>query len=286
MSTALRSDLLTNRFVGQAATIFFAWAGLVSVIGQIADWIWSLADHRWWGTAIVIAVLAGVPVALWRSWPRPIEESYDTPKTRIRILKGDLFEQDSHLVVGTCDTFDTAIPDIIERTSVQGIALDRLYNNRVDQLDSDLSTALHTSGNPIGTVNKDGKNTRYPLGTVAVVDRFTYKLFFVAYTSMDTNNNAHGTPNGLWTSLNSLWASVDKQSNGRAVSMPVIGGGMSRLSNIVPTQDSIRFTVLSFMFASRDNKICDELRIIVQPQDYNRLDRLELQSFLTSLKPS
>ena len=103
---------------------------------------------------------------------------------------------------------------------------------------------------------------------------------------MNESNNAQGTPDGLWASLNSLWAAISKHSNGGTVCMSVIGGGMSRLSSIVPTQDSIRFTILSFMFASRSNKVCDELRIVVRPKDYQRLDRLELQAFLTSLKPS
>ncbi|RMB75303.1 hypothetical protein AYK61_00400 [Rhodococcus sp. SBT000017] len=286
MSAALRHDLLTARFLRQTATFFFAWTGLASVVGQLADWVWGLASHSWWAPTVAVVVLAGLPLAFYRSWPRPIEESYDIPRTRICIVKGDLFAQDSHLVIGTCDTFDTAIPDIIERTSVQGIALDRLYNNRIDELDDDLVRALQGAGHPIESVPKDGKTERYALGTVAVVDRSTHKLFFVAYTTMDTNNNAHGTPDGLWTSLNSLWASIYQHSNGRPVSMPVIGGGMSRLSSIVPTQDSIRFTVLSFMFASRHKKICDELRIIVQPAEYERLDRLELQAFLSSLKPS
>jgi len=43
---------------------------------------------------------------------------------------------------------------------------------------------------------------------------------------------------------------------------------------------------LSFMFACRKEKVCDELAIVIRPQDYERLDRLEIQSFLTSLKPS
>ncbi|ASX03433.1 macro domain-containing protein [Mycobacterium intracellulare] len=68
--------------------------------------------------------------------------------------------------------------------------------------------------------------------------------------------------------------------------MPVVGGGMSRMSSIVPTQDSLRFTILSFMFASRRQRVCEELRIVLRPEDYDKLDRLELQAFLTSLKPS
>lgn len=285
MSTAIRSDLFSKRFLFPTATRIFAWAGVIAVIGQLLDWAFKFAKHGWWGPGVLVVVLLGIPVAILRSWPRPIEESYETPRTQIRIVRGDIFEEDEHLVIGTCDTFDTAIPDIIERGSLQGIALNRLYGNAVEKLDADLAGALN-SIEPSGEVTKKGKTVRYPLGTVAVVDRPPRKLFFVAYTTMDENNNALGTPDGLWVSLNSLWRAVTKYSNGRTICMPVIGGGMSRMSSIVPTQDSIRFTILSFMFASRTNKVCDELRIVVRPQDYERLDRLELQAFLTSLKPS
>jgi len=123
MSAALRSDLLSNRFLLRTATTFLAWAGFVSVLGQLLDWGFAIAKLGWWSPVVVAVALAGMPIAVWRSWPRPIEESYDTPRTQIRIVKGDLFAEDGHLVIGTCDTFDTSIPDIIERSSVQGIAL-------------------------------------------------------------------------------------------------------------------------------------------------------------------
>ena len=103
---------------------------------------------------------------------------------------------------------------------------------------------------------------------------------------MDTHNTAHSTPDKVWKSLQSLWDEVSKKSNGGTVSIPVIGGGQARLSSIVPAQDAIRLTVLSFMFASRGAKVCDELRIVVRPEDYKTLDRLELQSFLSSLRLS
>ncbi len=62
------------------------------------------------------------------------------------------------------------------------------------------------------------------------------------------------------------------------------GHGQARLSSVLPAQDAIRFTLLSFMFASRNSKVCDELRIVVRSDDYRKLDGLELQSFLSSLR--
>ena len=79
---------------------------------------------------------------------------------------------------------------------------------------------------------------------------------------------------------------VSRTANGTAVAIPVIGGGQSRLSQVMPAQDSIRFIVMSFMFASRTKKVCDQLRIVVHPREFDRLDRLELQAFLSSMRPS
>jgi len=40
------------------------------------------------------------------------------------------------------------------------------------------------------------------------------------------------------------------------------------------------------MFASRQERVCDELRIVVRSEDDKRVDMLEVQDFLTSLKRS
>lgn len=54
----------------------------------------------------------------------------------------------------------------------------------------------------------------------------------------------------------------------------------------MPIQDAIRFLILSFMFASRKERVCEELLIVVRPQDEKRIDMLEVQEFLRSLRQS
>jgi hypothetical protein len=151
-------------------------------------------------------------------------------------------------------------------------------DRRIDQALSDVM--------PIEAVEKPGKKLRYPIGTVAPLTDAGRRLFFVGYTYMNEHNEARGTMDGIWKSLLNVWDAVSKYGNGAAVSIPVIGGGQARIAQILPSQDSIRFIILSFMLASRNERVCDELRIVVRPQDYARLDRLELQSFLASLRPS
>ncbi|HJV70037.1 macro domain-containing protein, partial [Ideonella sp.] len=139
---------------------------------------------------------------------------------------------------------------------------------------------------PLETVTKPGKQSRYGVGAIATLKHGPRLLFFLAYTQLNLQNKAESTPDTLWKSLLALWEEVSIRGNGEIVSLPVFGGGLARLSSLLPAQDAIRFTVLSFMIASRTKKVCDELRIVVRPEDYAKLDRLELQSFLSSLRAS
>jgi len=281
----IRRDLATWRFWKRFLTYSFAAVGAIAVVLEVVDILFpnKLVVH---GTRWALGILtASVIYGLVQSWPRPIEQTYSSPNTVIRVVKGDLLEEKGHLVIGICDTFDTLTPNVIARGSLQGQALDRLFGSDVAELDRRINETL-SAYTPIGKVEKPGKQLRYELGTIAVLKESGRKIFFLAYSQMNEHNQAKSTPDRIWKSLLNLWAEVSRFGNGGSVSIPVIGGGQSRMSQVFPAQDSIRFIALSFMLASRTEKVCDELRIVVRPTDFSHLDRLELQSFLSSLRPS
>jgi hypothetical protein len=254
------------------------------VLGLVAILFPDAIPHREGWYALVVIVVS-IAYGVFRAWPMPITMTYNQPNVTVSVVAGDLFEQAGHVMIGMSDTFDTAIPKIIDRNSVQGQFLDRVFNGDVEALDEKLAEAL--SGiKPLESLAKEGKQQRFPLGTVVVIREAMRCYFCVAYTMMNERNEARGTPAGLWRSLDSLWQSVSEHANGGQLALPVVGGGQARMSQVLPQQDSIRFMVLSFLLASRAEKICDELLIVVRPSDFRRLDRLELQAYLRSLRPS
>lgn len=278
-------DMRTWRFWRHFLKSAFAVLGGIGALLQTINVIKpEVQIFQGYSVLVMVGLMALVGGLAW-SWPRPITEEFNAPKTKITIAKGDLFDEIGHLVVGTNDTFDTEIPVIIARNSVQGQALDQLYGGNVRELDRQLSVELANKPS-IGTAVKAGKQARYGIGSIATLTHGARLIFFLAYTELDSQNKAESTPDKLWKSLLALWEEVSQRGNGGAVSVPVFGGGLARLSSLLPAQDAIRFTVLSFMIASRGRKICDELRIIVLPEDYKKLDRLELQSFLSSMRAS
>jgi hypothetical protein len=282
---ALVADLATFRFWRHFLRSFLTCVGALAAVLGLYDVFFPGSIAAQVRTVSLAVLVASLVYGLWASWPRPIEASYNTPNTRIRVVRGDLFDEDGHLVVGICDTFDTRVPDVIAKDSVQGQLLYRVFDGNVDELDRQLEATL-SRYESIGEVQKPGKTKRYPLGTVVTLRENTRKCFLVAYTEMNERNEARATADGVWRSLLSLWRAVCEHSNGAVVSMAAIGGGQARLSQVLPVQDSIRFIALSFMLASRRERVCSELRIVVPPAQFDKLDHLQLQSFLNSLRAS
>lgn len=285
MTSRITRDLRTRRFWSSYALHTLAAAGLIATALQVYDIFWpdQVKSHRAWfvvGT-VVVAIVFGT----WRAWPRPIRQVYPLSNTEIRIVEGDLFEQSANLVIGMCTTFDTEVPHIISDRSVQGQLLSSIYRGDVSALDDELAAAL-AGVTPIGRIEKEGKRDRYPLGTVASIRHHRRYFFCLAYTEMNERNEARATVDGLWQSFDSLWREIRALSNGDPVAIPVVGGGQARVSHLLPAQDAIRLTAMSFMLASRSERVCERLDIVVRKQDVGKLDMLEIRSFLASLRPS
>jgi hypothetical protein len=278
-------DFKTLRFWRHFLIKAFACFGAISTILQTSNVVFpTFSGFQGLYSLVIVLVVALIGGLAW-SWPRPITQDYSAPKTKISIVKGDMLDQKCHLVIGTNDTFDTETPNIISQSSLQGQVLQRLYGGDFRLLDAELAKDL--TAKPItGRISKQGKQDRYGIGAVATVKQSGRLIFFSAYCAMDANNNSASSPDHVWLSLRLLWEEVSRKGNGGTVSIPVVGGGLARLSSLLPAQDAIRLTLLSFMFASRKSKICDELRVVVRRDDYKKLDRLELQSFLSSLRQS
>lgn len=283
MRYRLARDLRTRRFWGKLASRTFAGIGFQAVLLGLYDVIEPDAISKLHLPLVLIVLSLALVYGLVRSWPRPVEEHYSAPNTRIRLVPGDLFDRGDNLVIGMSNTFDTAVPHIIQSQSIQGQFLTRVYNNDLPTLDRELSDALANIQSS-GSINKLGKQVTYPIGTIATIRHGRQHFFCVAYSAMNDRNQAQGTIDGLWRSLTDLWEAVRVHANGEPVAIPIIGGGQSRLSQILPAQDSIRFIALSFMLASRHTRVCDRLDIVVRPEDMKRINMLEIQAFLSSLK--
>src|SRR4051812_5253124 len=96
-------DLRTRRFWRQYLTKSFACFGGISAFIQTNSAINpDVTTFQGISVSLAVVVLSFLGGLLW-SWPRPITESYSSPNTKITIVKGDLLEESTHLVIGAVD---------------------------------------------------------------------------------------------------------------------------------------------------------------------------------------
>ena len=179
-------------------------------------------------------------------------------------------------------TFDTSVPEVIARGSIQGNFLHQVYGGSEQKLNQDLDQAL-ISIRPVGTITKAGKQTIYPLGTVVTLaPPGPIRYYCAAYTTMDMQNRATGSIRGVLDSLDGCWDQADAHGNGDPICVPLIGQGQSRIPELTP-EIAIRLIAFSFLLRTKRSRFSRELRIVIHPDEQNKINLPEFQAFLTSL---
>jgi len=276
----LRSPLGRKVLITNSLVAFGVIAGAIEFLAVLFR---SFPPHP----AVTFAATLAISVA-WgftRTYPRfGLRHRIASTDITLSIVIGDLFAQDTHIVVGFSDTFDTSVADgqVIHSSSLQGQLLHRIYRDDQQRLDNELSAALST----IKPVKKEsradkhyGKLARYPIGTVAVLGRPQRLIFAVAYGRMGNDMVARSPVKDLWYCFNQLWEAVYLKGQQEPVSVPLMGSGLARINSLDP-ENLLRLILLSFVAYSRTELVCHELRIVIRPEDVTAIDLLSLREFL------
>lgn len=285
---ALRHALGTARGLKSFFTdLFAAFGGTSAVLQFIGQWFPGALPHP--GALTVAALGVCLIWAAVRAYPNStVRHTYRNPDMTVVVTVGDLFDQDTHLVVGFSDTFDTATGQdaIVSPASVQGQLVSRLYGGDERSLDRELASALHEtapSSRERRTDKRRGKLKRYPLGTVAVLGARPRLVFAVAYSRMGNDQVARSSVDDLWRSLDRLWDAVQRHGQQEAVAMPLVGSGLARL-DFLDHETLLRLTLLSFLARSRERRVCRELRIVLWPADLSKVNLPEAAAFLRTFE--
>jgi hypothetical protein len=284
----LKAIFMTTRgrisFLANVLVAFGLVSAIVQFLGQFFPNLLPSA-----GTVTAVSVLLCLAWGVFRAYPRrTIRRQFKHPEMSVVVEVGDVFDQvDAHLVVGFTDTFDTLVTGdhVIHRTSVQGQLLARWFEGDQEALDLEVAGAL-SAVTPVGRetpeTKPDGKLTRYPIGTVAVLGTPQRRLFAVAYGRMGNDLIVRSTLDDIWHSLNNLWESIYLNAHREAVAMPLIGSGLARINHL-ERESLLKLIVMSFVANSRQRLICHELRLIVWPPDLDRVNLIEVEAFIRNL---
>ncbi|HEX8052499.1 MAG TPA: macro domain-containing protein [Thermoleophilaceae bacterium] len=236
-------------------------------------------EWGWGGYAALVGV--GALVAVMKTWPRDsISQSLPPDNVRVEIRVGDVLKQRGNVIVGACDTFDTALEQqIIARNSVQGQLLTEVFEGDRDRLDTEIAAFLPPNGQ-VDDAKTFGKKVRYPIGTVAMVKSGDTRFFLPAFTRMSSDRppRVESSIPELHLALAETWAAIDAAGQREPIHTPIIGSNLGRIK--LTKTLLIQMIVLSFVGSSRRGP---ELVVHVTPKDAEDVDMAMLEGWLRAL---
>jgi Thoeris protein ThsA, Macro domain len=253
-------------FSGDAIAKVFALVGVQYAIMDMADFFSIYTKDKYSRYAVVaMLVIAIIWVAVRR---RPITRfSYKLPGKdfSIEVKIGDLFEGDSDVVVSTNTTFDTDMAGgLIDTDSVQGQVATRFFNANTVEIDRQLALDL-ASVQGKQRSNAPGKQTEYPIGTVARVKSHNRTFYFVAMSQLNAQGTAGSTPRDIDFALEETWSFIRSHGSVRDLSIPLMGTGRGRTN--IPRKKMVERIAQSFTDGSTNQVFSNRLRIFIRPQD-------------------
>ena len=214
---------------------------------------------------IVMLVIAVIWVAVRR---RPITRfSYKVPgkDVSIEVKIGDLLDGNNDVVVSTNTTFDTDMAGgLIDTDSVQGQVATRFFNANTVEIDRQLALDL-ASAQSTHRADAPGKQTEYPIGTVARVKSHNRTFYYVAMARLNAQGTASSTPREIEDALEATWSFVQSHGSVRDLSIPLLGTGRGRTG--IQRKKMVERIAQSFVDGSTGQIFSNRLCIFIRPQD-------------------
>ncbi len=195
----------------------------------------------------------------------------------------DVLSNEGAVVIPTNTTFDTLMEDeFISVNSVQGQFQKKYFDNNLHTLDNLIEKGL--DGIAYEIIERVGsKQKRYPLGTVSKVTFSGKHFYFVAVADINECGKPINTSfQNIQITLENVWNQLELKGHMENLSVPLLGTGKAGIKEAT-REKVIKETIFSFVVASKEMKITEELIICIHPLDLEQKD-LNVEEFAEYLK--
>ena len=250
----------------------------IGIIGSFVTISWAIFQESLGESDIscpwlVIAsiLLVSALYALITVWPKNKIKLKLTEKVKAEVFFGDLFSAKEIIVIPVNEYFDTIVDDkIISSKTLHGIFVKTYFGGNEADLKKQISNSLNSVEYvEVNSGRSAGNKKRYPLGTVCQVKKEDKIFFLVALTKFNENERAEVKNSEYQRVLCDLFSYIEQNSQGRSISIPLIGGGHSGVS--LSKQKLLEF--LLFSIGLKDNlTLIGGVNIVLHKSIKNEID--------------
>ena len=201
----------------------------------------------------------------------------------IDVQTGDLFrygfenrsKKRNIIVIPVNTTFDTHVTREIENNPYPVVSENTIHGQwiirmkasgeQIEKIDDRIVKSLNNGGFlPVcDYINRHGKTTLYPIGSIAVIETNNAFYFLVAISEFDDYNNARSSFLDIDNALVSLLNVYDRVGMGYDLYMPLMGTGLSRAG--LSLQEA--YDLLINGLIRNCSKIHGHVHLILRPDD-------------------
>lgn len=253
--------------VGGLATYGALWMGVESISAFFLPL--TPAGLAWYSALVALAIVGGV----WRAWPtQRIEFPIPGSDSSFEVRCGNVFEGAGVIVIPVNEYFDGELGDHVSERSLHGRFIKDVLAGQAKTF-MDLTSGALSGVAPVerNVARPSGRRDRYPIGTVARVDLNDQRYLLVVLSRTDlVTLKASATVQDLWTCLEGIWKGIREYSNGRPVSIPLVGAGLSGTG--LPPGNLIEIMVTSFLCSTKEGKVADRVTLVLPRRVVRSLD--------------
>lgn len=264
-----------KRFFNHLLVAVGAFASLLTMVSFFFSIQWKDYPCLTWIVIIIIIVSCIIYACAQVSRKKKINICI-TENFQLTVEEGNLFDQKGVMVIPVNDYFDTHVGyGIIDSKSVHGQFINKLFSNRLDELEQKLANSIESQGLHGEKVvsRSNGKNMKYSLGDCADVMDGGNRYVWVVTTEFDCNNIACLKREDLSKVVRGLFNHLETIAGNDVVYMPVIGAGNARLNR--STERILHYLIDYFDFSLSEKKILGGVHVVIPSVKNIDLSRIE-----------
>lgn len=215
---------------------------------------------------------------IWHHFNNLREVKLVVEGSKVTVKAGDIFQQKGLKVIAFNEYFDTIVDEkIINSTSLNGKFINKYYAHDIHTLDKIIEEYDYEEDNiEINSGRKHGKKTKYPIGTICVVEDF----LLAALTHFDKDNKAYISMPEYLGFLIKFWDKVNKVYAQRDVSVPIFGSGTTRIKEhrTISDEELLKIMLWTFRISEMRFKYPAQLSIIISEEKIDTINLLDIKS--------
>lgn len=228
--------------------------------------------NEWWKKALIILVVflfIWTITALIKAYRANRKITLNIRGIKVNIKVGDIFNSPDWKLIPFNEFYDTTVDDVvIAHNSLNGKFITEHITN-IEELQKTLTQAEDVYGLKRKSV---GGRYIFPLGRI-----ITFRDYMLLAFSHFEHNQAKLTHKDYEECLRTMWNEISRVYANRPITLPLLGGGVTRFEDISEKSESHLLRCLLCTLKTSNAKIYQPITIVLTKEAMNQINLYEIK---------